>query len=125
MYNVGDQVQIRTRLKSNVLGVGFEETEIKGTVVPNAKWLGSNYVSVHTGNPNWPVSMILVDNIIGGKKDVSSVSGVRLFRVRSVSKNSEHLVTVKDGGVRCDCVGFGFRNTCRHAKKVEELVKSA
>lgn len=124
MYNIGDEVQLRTRFKSNVLGVEFQEDDIRGTVVPNPKWLGAEYVSVHTGKPEWPVAMILKSHIIG-EKNVPSVSGVRLFRVRSVSKNSEHLVTFKNGQVSCDCIGFGFRGSCKHAKKVEEMVKSA
>ena len=124
MFNIGDQVQLRTRFKSNVLGVGFQEDDIQGTIVPNPNWLGRDYVSVHTGRPEWPVAMILKSNIIG-ENNVPTVSGVRLFRVRSISKNSEHLVTVKNGQVSCDCTGFGFRGTCKHAKKVEEMVKSA
>lgn len=125
MYNIGDQVQVRTRFKSNVLGIEFQEDDILGTVVPNPKWLGSDYLSIHTGKPEWPVAMILKSNIIGAKKDAVSVLPVRIFRVRSVSKNSEHLVTFKNGQVSCDCIGFGFRGTCKHAKKVEEMVKSA
>lgn len=124
MFNIGDQVQLRTRFKSNVLGVGFQEDDIQGTIVPNPTWLGRDYVSVHTGRPEWPVAMILKSNIMG-ENNVPTVSGVRLFRVRSISKNSEHLVTVKNGQVSCDCAGFGFRGTCKHAKKVEEMVKSA
>ena len=120
-FTVGQAVEIKTKWRSNLLGVDFEYPVFKGTVVPNPKWLGPDYVSVNTGNPEYPVSHILISKIIGAE-GVLTNNRIRIFEVLSKSKGKKYTVTVSADKVDCDCIGFTYRHTCKHSQKVKDHV---
>ena len=117
-YQVGSQVEITVRRSSHVMGQPIQEHIYRGVVVSTPHWLDKNYVSVHTGNPNYPISHIYRPNIVGETQPIFD-TGIRVFRVTSKSKNKSYEVTVQNGKVHCDCVGFQFHRYCKHSKAVK------
>lgn len=44
-----------------------------------------------------------------------------LFQCDSKSNpESSHFVSVDNGVISCDCIGYKYRHTCRHVKEVME-----
>jgi hypothetical protein len=121
-FAIGSSVEITTKWRSNILGKEFDFNTFKGKVVPNPKWLDSDYVSVHTGNPSYPTSFIHKKFIVGHAFSEQR-STQRLFRVASKSSGKTYHVTSDAGSVTCDCVGFQFRAKCKHSEKVKDLLE--
>lgn len=120
-FSIGADIELKTRMRSNVLGVGMEDVVFKGKVVPNPKWLDNDYVSVRTGNPEYPVSHIHKKFIVGFEFSEER-SIVRIFKVTSKSKGHTYNVISENGIVSCDCIGFQFRRVCKHSAKVKEYL---
>jgi len=59
-------------------------------------------------------------------RDVIALTGVILYTILSSNGLDKYFATVKDGKVFCECKGFEYRGTCRHAQYIEqcELVAS-
>jgi len=120
-YIIGSSVEITTKTKSNLLGVDYNIRTYKGKIVENPKWLSSDYVSIATGNPNYPVSMILKSFIIGYEKSEDQAKS-RIFKVTSKQSKKTYNVFYSDGKAICDCLGYQFRQSCKHSKKVLDKV---
>lgn len=44
-----------------------------------------------------------------------------LFQCDSKSNpESSHFVSIDNGVISCDCIGYKYRHTCRHVKEVME-----
>jgi hypothetical protein len=120
-FTIGQTVEITTKFRSNILGRDYDIDTYVGKVVPNPKWLDSDYVSVHTGNPEYPTSYIHKSYIVGHKHSEKR-SAHRLFQVKSKSTGKTYMVTSENGNVACDCIGFQFRRVCKHSNKVKALL---
>lgn len=120
-FVLGSDVEVTTKFKSNLLWKDYEVNTYKGKVVENPKWLGADYVCVATGDPKWPISMIKKENIVG-YKGVSVKSDTRVFKVTSKQSKKSYSVVFSNGKVTCDCLGFQYRQSCKHSKKVLDKV---
>ena len=90
-FSIGSSVAITTKWRSNILGQEFDINTFEGKVVPNPKWLDNDYVSVHTGNPMYPVSHINKRFIVGHEfSDKRNLE--RLFKVKSKSTGKTYNV---------------------------------
>ena len=120
-FSIGADIELTTKWKSNILGQEFDIKTFKGKVVPNPKWLDRDYVSLHTGNPEYPISYIHKKFIVGHAfSETRSIT--RIFNVKSKSTGKSYNVISEDGAVTCDCVGFQFRRVCKHSAKVKEML---
>jgi len=120
-FVIGSDVEVTTKYKSNLLNRDFDINTVRGKVVENPKWLGADYVSIATGKPEWPVSMIRKDKIVG-VSGVSTKSDTRIFRVTSKQSKKTYSVIYSNGKATCDCLGYQFRQSCKHSKKVLDKV---
>lgn len=120
-FSIGSSVEITTKTKSNLLGQDYDIRVYKGKVVENPKWLGSDYVSVATGNEYHPVSSILKSFIVGYERSKDPIK-TRIFKVTSRETKKPHYVFYSDGKASCDCLGYQFRQSCKHVKKVLDKV---
>ena len=120
-FSIGTDVEITTKWKSNSLYREFDINTFKGKVVANPKWLDGDYVSVYTGNPDYPISYIHKKFIVGFDM-AENRSDMRIFKVKSKTKGSVYNVTSVSGTVSCDCVGFQFRRHCKHSDSVKKLL---
>jgi hypothetical protein len=120
-FSVGADIELTTKWKSNILGQEFDIKTFKGKVVPNPKWLDMDYVSLHTGKPEYPISYIHKKFIVG-HTFTETRSIARIFNVKSKSSGKSYTVISEDGIVQCDCVGFQFRRACKHSAKVKEML---
>lgn len=111
-YSVGQQVDVQFKTKSVFLygDSEYELHSIKGTIVQTPSWVNYPAVAIKTGNPNFPLSIVHVENIIGG----TAVKQVDELRAYSEGK---YIVTKVDGNVTCTCVGFQYRRYCKHSDK--------
>jgi len=113
MFNVGDQVNLKVRFRSNLLfsKTGYEEHDFTGTVEKTPSYVSYDAVTVRTGNPEFPLSIIPLKSVVGyeQKEDKS----VETFEITSGANT--YTVSVKAGKVSCSCVGFQFRRYCKHS----------
>lgn len=121
-FNVGQDVEIQTKMRSHRLGSDYDYSIFKGRVVPNPKWIDSDYVCVYTGEPNHPTSIIHKKFIVGHTFSQARTSE-RIFQVKSKSKGKTYMVVSKGGAITCNCTGFGFRRKCSHSDKVRQLLE--
>jgi hypothetical protein len=120
-FDIGTTIDVTTRTKSNLLGKDYDIRKYSGKVVENFKWLGPEYVCIATGNPNWPVSAIMKSTIEGFKKS-KVASTTRIFKVTSKQSKKTYRVIFSGGVASCDCLGYQFRQGCKHSKKVLDKV---
>ena len=120
-FEIGSEVEVTTKWKSNILWQEFDVNICKGKVVENPKWLGADYICVATGKPEWPISMIKKSNIVG-HKGVSIKSDTRIFEVSSKRSKKTYSVVYSKGRATGDCLVYQFRQSCKHSKKVLDIV---
>jgi hypothetical protein len=124
-FSIGADIEIQTKWKSNLLGVDFDYKTFKGKVVPNPKWLDSDYVSIRSSEQNkffhYPTNFIHKKFIVG-HVFAQERSTQRLFAVKSKSSGKTYNVTSFDGDVTCECVGFQFRRNCKHSAAVKAML---
>jgi hypothetical protein len=120
-FEIGQSVEIQTRLRSNLLGIEFENHLFKGEIINNPKWLDNDYISIHTDNKEYPISHIHKKFIIGFDFGVER-SIIRVFKVTSKLNGKTYNVVSKKGNVSCDCTGFQFRRVCKHSTKIKNLL---
>ena len=120
-FSIGADIELTTKWRSNLLGQEFDIKSFKGKVVPNPKWLDKDYVSLRTGNPEYPISYIHKKFIVGHTFSEER-SAERIFQVKSKSSGKIYNVISVDGDVTCDCVGFQFRKMCKHSAKVKAVL---
>ena len=122
---IGQFVELKTRFYSYLYKKeGWVENTLKGQVVPNPKWLDDDYVSILTGNPMLPISMVFKQNIVGLDM-AKGRSASRIFNVKSKKTGKQYQVISSNGLVTCDCIGFQFRKTCKHATAVKKFIQNA
>lgn len=124
---VGSRVVVTTKHKNVILGgAPFKYTQIEGTVISPAKWMGANEFMLDTNDAMRPKSIInvsFVDDIkyIRGSS-TKLATDTRVFKVSSKSSGRSYIVTSNAGKVSCTCVGFEFRKYCKHSKAVSEKI---
>lgn len=114
MYNIGDSVTVkfRTRDYSYWAENEFAENEMSGTVVKTPSWVEYKAIALKTGNPDFPLSIIPLHNIVGYEEPV--FAGVK--KAWTVGK---YIVESINGKVSCTCVGFQYRRYCKHSEGVQ------
>ena len=121
--SVGSVVSVVTKHRNIFLPTykehPFTYDKYVGTVVHNPKWLGADYVSVETGNPMYPVSMIKFANI----ESLDIVSGGKVsFQEFPVEGSKGKMYNVKKSGdhYSCNCTGFKYHGSCKHINLVKD-----
>lgn len=123
--NIGQTVDLKVKAYSHLYKQeGWIERQVKGQVVQKPKWLDDDYVSVMTGNPNYPVSHIYKPNIVGFDLTQDRIDS-RMFIVRSKSKGKTYNVISQNGSVQCDCIGYQYRKYCKHSTAVKKFIQNA
>ena len=124
-FTIGQSVDLRVKSYSYLYQKeGRIERQIKGKIVPSPKWLDVDYVSIHTGNSEYPVSHVFKQNIVGFDLTKDRIDS-RIFKVRSKKKGSVYNVISSEGRITCDCIGFQYRRTCKHSEAVKKFIQNA
>jgi hypothetical protein len=93
-----------------------------GVVVNPYRWLSADEFCLQTGNPDFPISVINLANVVDLKILKGSTTNTRKFKV-SGSKG-DYIVTLSGKHYSCSCIGFKYHNKCKHITKVKEKVTS-
>jgi len=92
-----------------------------GTVAPTERWQDSKRtLNLTTGIKSFPVrsiDMARVVSINGAKAKIIVAPKSRTWLVKG-SKGNTYTVTEDKGRRSCTCVGFGFRQYCKHLNMV-------
>lgn len=99
--------------------------EFEGTVVPNARWLGPDHVSLTTGQPSFPVRVIPLEDVVGFEHLATKPASKPTTWQVAGSKGSKYTVTQDKNQFSCTCAGFGFRKHCRHVDELKWKLKEA
>lgn len=120
----GQRVELKYRTVSAASKAPNREEiiTVRGTVIDSPKWLRADEIAIATGNPEFPVAVLLVDKIVGVQQSVPARS-VRSFKVKSGDKI--YSVILSNGSYTCTCTGFSFRKTCKHIVAVSQKVKKS
>jgi len=102
-------------------GVIRELVTFTGTVAPTERWQDSKRtLNLTTGIKSFPVrsiDMARVVSINGAKAKIIVAPKSRTWLVKG-SKGNTYTVTEDNGRRSCNCVGFGFRQYCKHLNMV-------
>jgi hypothetical protein len=105
--NIGSTVAVKTVFRKNA---------ISGVVIKPFKWLSANEFCLQTGLPEYPISVIHVNNILDLQVISGKVSKIRKFKIR------EYIVTENQGHFSCSCIGFKYHAKCKHVAAVQQFV---
>jgi len=119
---VGSIVSVTTKFRSTYYysykQLPYDYKTYNGRVVKNEKWLQADYLSVETGDPNYPIAMIARSNI-DTIKVISSVGSNKYQQFPVVgSKGQKYTVSKTGSHYSCDCTGFKYYNKCKHINLV-------
>jgi hypothetical protein len=97
----------------------FEEFEIyEGELVDNPPWLSTDYISMTTGIPHFPIRSFAKDRIVQEDKKMPkrepAKPRARTYKVPSSSGQGHYIVTVDNDMWSCTCPGYEFRQHCKH-----------
>jgi hypothetical protein len=124
-FDIGQTVDLQVKYHSiQYKDEGEKTRQVKGQIVQSPKWLDSDYVSVMTGNPNYPVSHVFKGNIVGFDLTRARIDS-RMFIVRSKSKGKTYNVISSNGEIKCDCIGYQYRKYCKHSTAVKKFIQNA
>lgn len=102
-------------------GVITEHVTFTGTVAPTERWQDAKRtLNLTTGIKSFPVrsiDMARVVSINGAKAKVIVAPKSRTWLVKG-SKGNTYTVTEENARRSCTCVGFGFRQQCKHLNMV-------
>lgn len=117
--NVGSTVRAVVRFKNNIIfdPREYDDVEMTGVVIKNAKWVNANSFSLQTGNKEFPVSIINIKNVIRIDLLKGAMSNIRKFRVKGTN---EYIVSLANNHFSCECVGFKYHGKCRHITQVKD-----
>lgn len=93
-----------------------------GVVVKPHRGLSADEFCLQTGNPDFPISVINLTNVVRLEILKGSTTNIRKFKV-SGSKG-EYLVTLSNDNYSCSCIGFKYHHKCKHITKVKEKITS-
>lgn len=124
--SIGSRVRVTTRHKEIFIFATspYRDYTYEGQVVPSNKWDPAGTFKLFTGNPEWPDSVISMNNvhdltyITGGPgKTVSNNN-----RTWTVTGSRGDKYTVSQIGTKwaCTCSGFQFRKQCKHVKEKQD-----
>ena len=120
---VGSVVELTTKQPNHYIFTAKEQPfvfrKIVGKVVQNEKWLEADYVSIETGNSNYPVSMISFKRIHDIKVISGRSSNFQEFPVIG-SKGQKYIVSKSNNHYSCSCTGFKFHGKCKHINLVKD-----
>lgn len=117
--NIGSKIRVTVRHRnySYYDSSEWRNNTFVGEVVQNDRWVDGSSFCLRTDNPQYPVSIISIKNVV----DISIISGkmsnVRKFRVKGTN---EYIVTLSGKHFSCECIGFKYHSKCRHITKVKD-----
>jgi hypothetical protein len=121
--DLGSRVRVVTRHKEIYIHATspWRDTTFEGVVVPSNKWDQPSTFKLHTGNPDWPDSVISIDNVhdikyLTGQAGRAVNVGTKSWTVTG-SKGDVYTVTQTGTRWNCTCSGFQFRKACKHVKE--------
>ena len=121
-FPVGTDVEIQTKMRSMFIGEEFKYVVFRGKIMPNAAWVNDDYITVFTGVIEWPTSVIH-KRLIVGFEFTKAREETQFFNIKSSKGDKTYVVTSAKGKITCECVGFQFRNSCKHADEVRRLLE--
>lgn len=120
---IGSRVRVVTRHKEIFYWATapYREHLYEGEVVQSNKWDQPNSFKLFTGNPDWPDSVIHVDNVhdiqyITGGPGQSIDAKNKSWTVTG-SRGDKYIITQSGTKFTCTCSGFQFRRQCKHVKE--------
>ena len=113
MFEIGKSVSLQYQITP------FSVVKFEGVILSSPKWLKPGEVAMSTDNPEFPMRVLRMQNIVGAKKNI--LSNTRSFKVKS--KGKVYQVIYSKGNYSCNCMGFSFRKTCKHAVAVEQHIE--
>jgi hypothetical protein len=100
-----------------------EYIQLTGIVTPKPPWETSpTAIGLHVWGSEVPDRVIDMRRVVAvdGEKVTFKSSSQKVFKVAG-SKGETYTVVKTSGGVwSCNCVGFGYRRTCRHIDGVRK-----
>jgi hypothetical protein len=121
--DLGSRVRVTTRHKEIYIYATspWRDTAYEGVVVSSNKWDQPGTFKLHTGNPDWPDSVISMDSVhdikyLSGQAGRAVSVGTKSWTVTG-SKGDVYTVTQTGTRWNCTCSGFQFRRACKHVKE--------
>jgi len=123
---IGSRVRVTTRYREIYIHATspFKDRVLEGEIVNPDKWMDQDNFKLFTGNPEFPYSIINVNNVhdikyLTGGSGRSLVNDTKTFTVKG-SKGDTYTVTQVGTRWTCTCHGFQFRRSCRHIKEKQD-----
>ena len=56
------------------------------------------------------------------KEDFKKIEAHKEFQIENSKKTGHYMVTYHNGTWNCNCVGFGYRNKCKHVQSCKDKI---
>lgn len=125
---MGSSVRVTVRAK-NIYYRTYEQQPYiykvyEGIILPLEKWENREQTFNMSGDRHIAVRNIQMKNVVSVENiKAQKLSSVRVFNVLSKKKNYTVTYDIKDGTIKCDCTGFGYRKQCKHSTAVLVKIK--
>lgn len=125
MFATGSQVTVKVRNVQYARRHVYDRNKFipeynvySGTVV-RERWYAPNQIGLTTGEKQFKVRVIEIENIMGTETEdtVVQLSTSRIWTVEG-SKGNAYTVSLDNGHYDCTCPGFGFRKQCKHVNQI-------
>lgn len=130
LMQVGDKVRVRVQAYDDWIFAKDKRPihTYEGTVVKSSRLDPPETFCLLTGNPNYPVSIIALKNLVGepeilGRVKLAPSPNEKKVIVVSESGNRHEVTLFNTGLVKCDCKGFQHHHKCSHQQDTLEWLK--
>lgn len=122
--SVGSRVKVTTKYANAYIHSSdkYQYFHYIGEVIRPDVWLKSNEFNLKTGNKNYPVSTISLNNVESIELISSATTTVRRFKITSKTSGKEYTVLVDNNEYQCSCPGWQFRGKCKHTAAVQKRI---
>lgn len=99
--------------------------KLTGEIIPNPRWVGPDKIAMMVDDKYIPLRIIDKSNIVGKFRGETQEpkKNTPVFKTWEIkgSKNNTYTITRDVGVFRCTCIGFQFRNNCKHINQAKSF----
>ena len=103
--------------------VAYREFEFfEGDIIPNPRWVSSDFITMTTNDSFFPIRIIKKSEITKIDDQIYANESIDMDPKKFLiagSKNKTYQVSMINNFWSCECVGFQYRGNCKHVNSAK------